>query len=277
MAELPGGEAAAAVRSVFETLRELIKDAEAQQRNRPAMGVRARGVGYCPPGLPRPLLQKVDFDLEPNTLGLIYGKSGSGKSTLLQILAGLTEVTDGSIAIARPDEVAPAHMRPSERSARAGLVFQFPERHFIGDSIQAELTLTWPRTVDLFTRQVLTQRLLQALSDTGFDLNRYPLSTDPRTLSDGYKRRLALATQLVRGPGVLLMDEPLAGLDWVARAELVRLLRSLKGSCTLLVVSHDICELAPLVDRAWEMLPGGELAERPADGLLGRGPTHWHV
>lgn len=93
MAELPGGEAAAAVRSVFETLRELIKDAEAQQRNRPAMGVRARGVGYCPPGLPRPLLQKVDFDLEPNTLGLIYGKSGSGKSTLLQILAGLTEVT----------------------------------------------------------------------------------------------------------------------------------------------------------------------------------------
>lgn len=69
--------------------------------------------------------------------------------------------------------------------------------------------------------------------------------------------------QLVRRPRLLLLDEPLAGLDWRTRGELVSLLAGLKQECTVLVVSHDLRELAPLVDAAWEMRPGGRLA--PAD------------
>ncbi len=76
-------------------------------------------------------------------------------------------------------------------------------------------------------------------------------------------RRVALAVQLVRRPRLLLLDEPLAGLDWRTRGELVSLLAALKQECTVLVVSHDLRELAPLVDAAWEMQPGGRLV--PAD------------
>ena len=80
-------------------------------------------------------------------------------------------------------------------------------------------------------------------------------------------RRVALAVQLVRRPALLLLDEPLAGLDWRTRRELVGLLAALKRQCTVLVVSHDLRELAPLVDAAWEMRPGGKLAPAPVDRL----------
>ncbi len=69
--------------------------------------------------------------------------------------------------------------------------------------------------------------------------------------------------QLVRCPRLLVLDEPLAGLDWRTRGELIQLLKALKGECTMLVVSHDLRELVPLVDAAWEMRPGGVL--QPAD------------
>lgn len=66
--------------------------------------------------------------------------------------------------------------------------------------------------------------------------------------------------QLVRRPALLLLDEPLAGLDWRTRGEVISLLAALKAECTILVVSHDLRELAPLVDAAWRMEPGGTLA-----------------
>jgi energy-coupling factor transporter ATP-binding protein EcfA2 len=73
------------------------------------------------------------------------------------------------------------------------------------------------------------------------------LDSSPSQLSDGYKRRLALAVQLARKPSVLLLDEPLAGLDWRARRDVAALLGQLKRECTLLVVSHDLRELTPMV------------------------------
>lgn len=100
-------------------------------------------------------------------------------------------------------------------------------------------------------------------------LGDIPLNTPPTALSGGQQRRLALALQLARSPSLMLLDEPLAGLDWRARAEVVALLRQLKTSCTLLVVSHDLREIEPLVDCAWRMHLGGRLEEVawPPDSL----------
>lgn len=71
----------------------------------------------------------------------------------------------------------------------------------------------------------------------------------------------------MRRPRLLLLDEPLAGLDWRTRGELITLLSALKSECTMLVVSHDLRELAPLVDGAWEMRPGGQLVDADVGAL----------
>jgi energy-coupling factor transporter ATP-binding protein EcfA2 len=106
-------------------------------------------------------------------------------------------------------------------------------------------------------RQRLAVRLQQVVESVG--LQSVPFDISPSALSGGQQRRLALALQLVRQPSVLLLDEPLAGLDWRARAEVVQLLARLKQQCSLLVVSHDLREIAPLVDCAFRMQGGGRL------------------
>lgn len=68
--------------------------------------------------------------------------------------------------------------------------------------------------MDFAERQLLGLRIQQVLVAVG--MAHIPLDTPPRQLSDGYKRRLALAVQLMRRPSILLLDEPLAGLDWKA-------------------------------------------------------------
>jgi len=259
-------EAARALQDVFASLRQVMERAQAPAAGPPAARVLVQGVSYQPPGCPEPLLRGVGIDLPPNSVGLIYGRSGAGKTTLLNIVAGLAEPTAGAVSLAAGGE-APRAMGDVERGERAGMVFQFPERHFIGATLGAELTLSWPRDADAFARQARAQRLLAVLRKVGLDPQRFPLDLDPRVLSDGYKRRLALAAQLVRGPGLLLLDEPLAGLDFAVRGELVALLGELRSQCTLLIVSHDLRELAPLVDRAWEMTPGGVLEPRDVADL----------
>lgn len=97
-------------------------------------------------GAESPLLSNVDLALPPHSLGLVYGRSGAGKTTLLQLLAGLQQPTAGRITISA-GEVGPGvgpgrvpgggeGQSTAERLARVGLVFQFPERHFLGDTLQ---------------------------------------------------------------------------------------------------------------------------------------------
>lgn len=230
--------------------------------NTPESVLTVKGVWYQPAGCESPLLRDIDMTIPPNSLGLVYGRSGSGKTTLLQMLAGLREPTNGSVAILNPDG-SEELLDSAKRQAACGLVFQFPERHFLGANILTELILGTPSAASpqgYAERMRLQARLPAALA--AVKIEHFPMTTDPNTLSDGYKRRLALAVQLIRRPTVLLLDEPLAGLDWKARADLVKLLQALKQDCSLLVISHDLRELAPIVDVAWEMLPGGILEQR---------------
>ncbi|XP_073287673.1 ABC transporter I family member 11, chloroplastic [Primulina huaijiensis] len=218
-----------------------------------------KDVSYRPPGTKIDLLNRISFSLPEKSFGLIFGQSGSGKTTLLQLIAGLSKPTSGSIYVQRyGDDGHPNHSPEMLHSGRVGIVFQFPERYFVADSILDEIIFAWPRQRGgLQLREVLASRLQKVMTSVG--LTGISLDKDPQSLSGGYKRRLALAIQLVQTPKLLVLDEPLAGLDWKARADVVKLLKDLKKELTFLVVSHDLEELASLVDHSWRMEIGGVL------------------
>lgn len=221
-----------------------------------------QGVSYRVPGTQHNILNQVTFSLPEKSLGLIYGRSGSGKTTLLQVLAGLAKPTEGSIYLKRRlvDGLS-EESQETLTASKVGLVFQFPERYFLADTVGEELTFGWPRHLvhDQLLWQQFERRLKQASLAVG--LSEIPFDLNPRSLSDGFKRRLSLAIQLVRMPEILLLDEPLAGLDWKARTDVVMLLENLKRNIMLVVVSHDLKELSPLVDKSWRMEMGGSLVE----------------
>lgn len=141
----PPSEAAAALQDVMRQFVALMQQAEQQQQQppRPRDALRLRGVTYRPPGSPQAILADVSLDLPANSLGLVYGRSGSGKTTLLHVVAGLLEASDGSITLGEGGQ----DLDSGRRLAKAGMVFQFPERHFLGGTILEELSVGVPRCV----------------------------------------------------------------------------------------------------------------------------------
>ena len=201
-----------------------------------------KNLTYHPPASSIAILKGINLELAPKQLGLIVGASGSGKSTLLEILAGLVETTSGNISWREQELIS------EQLQQLAGLVFQFPERHFCGSTILEELRLGHP--------ELGSERVKQALLEVG--LEQLSIHTSPQALSGGQQRRLALAVQLIRQPPLLLLDEPTAGLDWSMRRQLVALLKKLKQDWTLLIVTHDPGDLLDISDRTWN-LERGEL------------------
>jgi energy-coupling factor transport system ATP-binding protein len=203
---------------------------------------------YHPAATPHAILKSINLELAPQQLGLVIGPSGSGKSTLLEIMSGLARKTSGQIRWRDQD------LTPDQLQQLAGLVFQFPERHFCGHTILEELRLGHP--------ELGKERIDQALAAVG--LSHLPIQTSPRSLSGGQQRRLALAVQLIRQPYLLLLDEPTAGLDWSMRQQVISRLAQLKQQWTLLVVSHEPGEMLEIADRCWTLDHGELTAVDPA-------------
>ena len=197
--------------------------------------LRLQNITYHPAATPEPILNNISLELPAQKLGLIVGASGSGKTTILEILAGLAEPTKGEIYWRTKQ------LTDLELQQLAGLVFQFPERHFCGGTVLEELRLGHPELDIKRVRDALSEVRLEDVS----------LKKAPHALSGGQQRRLALAVQLIRQPNVLMLDEPTAGLDWSMRIDLATLLAKLKQHWTLLVVTHDPGELIEIADRCW--------------------------
>ena len=201
-----------------------------------------KNVSYHPTATTHPIIENISLTLQPQKLGLIVGTSGSGKTTLLEILAGLAEKTSGKIFW--NDE----ELTSEDLQQLSGIVFQFPERHFCGGSILEELRLGHP--------ELSATRVKEALQEVALDHISY--YTAPHALSGGQQRRLSLAVQLIRQPNLLLLDEPTAGLDWLMKEQLVKLLTRLKEHWTLLIVTHDATDLIDIADYCWR-IEGGHL------------------
>jgi energy-coupling factor transport system ATP-binding protein len=186
-----------------------------------------RSLRYQPATAAVPVLDGVNLRLELGQPALVAGRSGSGKSTLLDLICGLAEPGGrGSKGAIRWNGET---FNARQRRWLCGLVFQFPERHFLGLTVGQELKVG--------QRRVSTDAIDTVLKQVG--LENVSLQQAPESLSGGQQRRLALAVQLLRNPRVLLLDEPTAGLDWSVRSDVVELLGALARERVLLVVTHE--------------------------------------
>ncbi len=179
---------------------------------------------YHPATSDKPILTQINLKV---TLGLpviITGLSGSGKTSLVEIISGLSRPQRGRILW---DEKL---LNERQRRWLCGVVFQFPERHFLGLTVAQELRLGH--------RRLSGEAQSKALRKVGlFDVD---LRQSPEKLSGGQQRRLAVAVQLLRNPSILLLDEPTAGLDWSVRGEIIQLLSKLSKERIVIVVTHEL-------------------------------------
>ena len=154
-----------------------------------------------------PVLRGIDLAVGPGERVALLGPNGSGKSTLLRLLVGLLRPTGGSARLAGRD---PAGLRPRDLARLAGYVTQDPERGFVDGTVEGELLagLEAPER----------DRVGDVAAALGLPLDRFG-ARNPHTLSGGEQRRLSVATQLVRRPRLLALDEPTvrAGPGYVRR------------------------------------------------------------
>ena len=201
-------------------------------------GLRLRSVSVDFDG--RSILHDVSLTVARGEIVAILGPSGSGKSTLLRLVAGLVEPTSGAVIIDDTDVTSvPTHRRG------VGLVFQnnqlFPHLDVAANIAYGLRVAGMP--VD--QRRDRVSELLALVGLPGFG------SRDVATLSGGEAARVALARSLATSPRVVLLDEPLSGLDQDLRYSLaddVRRVVRAAGS-TAVVVTHDPDEARRIADR----------------------------
>ncbi|MDO4165768.1 MAG: energy-coupling factor transporter ATPase [Eubacteriales bacterium] len=200
-----------------------------------------------------PALCDINLEIRDGEFIGLVGHSGSGKSTLIQLLNGLERVSSGEIYFNGQDIYDPDYSL-KELRGKVGLVFQYPEHQLFETSVIADVEFG-PKNLGLDQLDV-ELRSFQALKQVGIgdDL----LDVSPLALSGGQKRRVAIAGVLAMEPEILILDEPMAGLDPAGRDEILELLAGIhrEKQITIILVSHSMDDVAKYADRILVMNAG---------------------
>lgn len=189
-------------------------------------------------------------------LGLA-GHTGSGKSTLVQHLNGLIRPQEGSVCALGLD--LSNKKDAAAVKAKVGVVFQYPERQLFAETVAQDVAFG-PRNLGLPQDEV-ARRVASSLARVGLDLAAIG-DKSPFELSGGQQRRVAFAGVLAMEPEVLVLDEPMAGLDPAARRDFLELIGRLHDEgLTVVMVSHSMDDLANCCDRIVVMNEGAVFAE----------------
>lgn len=189
-------------------------------------------------------------------LGLA-GHTGSGKSTLVQHLNGLIRPQEGSVNALGLD--LSNKKDAAAVKAKVGVVFQYPERQLFAETVAQDVAFG-PRNLGLPEDEV-ARRVASSLARVGLDLAAIG-DKNPFELSGGQQRRVAFAGVLAMEPEVLVLDEPMAGLDPAARGDFLGLIDRLhREGLTVVMVSHSMDDLANCCDRIVVMNEGAVFAE----------------
>ncbi len=198
-------------------------------------------------------VRDLDFTIEAGQCVGFLGLNGAGKSTTLRLLSCLLLPTSGRITIRGFDaETDPHEIRK--------LIGYLPDTPPLYPEMTVERYLRFAGKLRRMSRADLEKRLPEALERTALTAVReQPINT----LSHGYKQRVGIAQAIIHRPALLILDEPIQGLDPVQIVEMRELIRALSGEHTILLSSHNLLEVERTCDRVL-MLSHGRIVEQGA-------------
>ena len=204
-------------------------------------------------------LNNVSLTVESGEFFGIIGQTGSGKSTLIQHLNALLPLQEGQIFIGDFDlsqKGKTAKKNLKELRKKVGMVFQYPEYQLFAETVYEDVAFAVKNFYPDLQQSEITRRVGDAITQVGLDYNEIK-DKSPFDLSGGQKRRVAIAGVLVANPEILVLDEPVAGLDPMGKKDLMQLLHNLNtNNRTIIIVSHDMDEVCENCSRIAVMKNG---------------------
>lgn len=198
-----------------------------------------------------PAVRDVSFAIDDRVIVGFLGLNGAGKSTVLKVLGGLLPPSAGNVRVGGIDVME----APDSLRRRIGFL---PEEPPLYREMRVREFLEWCGQLKGMSNDELATRLpevlrlchLEDVADKVID-----------ALSHGYRKRVGIAQAIIHRPELVILDEPISGLDPVQIVEMRQVLKSLRGTCTILVSSHILSEISQTCDRILVLHKGRIVAE----------------
>ncbi len=213
------------------------------------------------PGMPGETvaIDGMSFDVPKGSICGVIGHTGSGKSTMLQHLNGLIKPTEGEVFI-NGECITDGNAKLVDIRRKVGMVFQYPEYQLFEETVAKDVAFG-PKNLGI-TGDELDETVKNAIEIVGLDYNKLK-DVSPFELSGGMKRRVAIAGVIAMKPGILILDEPTAGLDPKAHRDILNMICKIheEMGITIIFVSHNMDDIAALSDKVLVINKGKLLME----------------
>ena len=213
----------------------------------------------------RAVLNNVSFEVASGEVFCLLGRSGTGKSVTLKLTIGLIQPDAGAICVENDNIVGMDEDGLSRVRSRIGFLFQSAAL-FDSLSLHDNLALPLKRLRGKKSDEEIETIVQKTLDDVGLGIEGRKM---PAELSGGMRKRAGLARALMLGPSILLVDEPVSGLDRVTASEIDDLLLRIqkRDNTTMVIVTHDTREARRVGDRVGVLDDGNLIAVGGMDEL----------
>ena len=203
----------------------------------------------------------VSFTVADGQICGLLGPNGAGKSTIMNILTGYLSATSGQVTVA-------GHPLPEEADAAKACVGYLPEQPPLYPEMTVQEHLTFAAELKGVKKAERKEQVCRAARRTGLEA---VLPRLIRSLSKGYKQRVGIAQALLGSPRLIILDEPMVGLDPAQVIEIRKLIRELGRAHTVILSSHILSEVQAVCQQILILSKGhlaaaGSLEELTADG-----------
>ena len=191
-------------------------------------------------------IEDIDLSIPQGQMVGIIGHTGSGKSTFIQHMNALLAPSAGKVRCGGRD-INESKLSRRDVKHQVGLVFQYPEYQLFEETVYKDIAFG-PKNMKL-SQEEIDQRVREAAGFVGVEEELFEKS--PLELSGGQKRRIAIAGVIAMRPGVLILDEPTAGLDPAGCRQILDNICAYreKTGATVIIVSHNMDDVARIAER----------------------------